>query len=147
MSYRTSTSFYIAEEQTHCVEVKAWSTFDSFQQVPRWQWNVYAHLYETHAWFDKPEILSGNLPLHYGASYSVRKIIEPVLGVQRDWEKRHETITFGSDYGHYTDSENHQSPTEGIPYYVLTDALELVTWLQERATADKPKEVTDVHRD
>lgn len=131
--YKFTVEFMISREQTHTVTIKAWSSDGMRQGETQWHWNVYGHVFETHPWFDKPEVLQTHMPLHYGASLSERRITEPALGLTRDWEKRYNTLVFGSDYNHYTDPENMQSPLEGIPYRVRTDALELAEWLKERA--------------
>lgn len=133
--YPFNVSFWIAKEPTHTVEVRAWCSKGT-DGSESWNWNVYGHVFEAHAWFDKPEILKTNMPLHYGASLEQLKIIRPALGIQYDWQKEHKTYTFGSDYSHYTDTENHPSPFEGVPYYVKRDALELAEWLQERAVKE-----------
>lgn len=131
--YPITMSFWIDKQQTHSVEVKSWSCAGMREGEIQWHWNVYAYIYETHPWFDKPEVLQTNLPLHYGASCSDLTITKPALGFKYDWQKEHHTFKFGSDYNHYTDPENQQSPLEGIPYYVERDALELVEWLKDRA--------------
>lgn len=131
--YQFAVEFKIVQTATHFVEVKAWSSKE-LDGDNKWHWNVYAYVYETHPWFCNPDVLQSNLPLHYGSSLSQLVSIKPALGIRYDWEKETRTLKFGSDYNHCTDSEHHQSPLEGIPYYVERDALELAVWLEERAS-------------
>lgn len=122
--------FYIAREKTFCVTVKGWNTtgfngMDFENPVEKFNWNVYASIYEGHPLFNGSESDFHSLPFHGGCTYD--KIIKtsPSQGIKYDFEKETTTLKLGSDYAHLGDYENHQSPIDGIPYYIERDAKAL----------------------
>lgn len=100
-----SVSFWAKKTSTYSVEVRAW--FDS----TKWNWNVYAHVFNNHALYEDNEALR-NLPFHGGCTFDQLKTIKP-LEIKYDWQKEREGKTLGCDYSHiYDDYENHPSPFE-----------------------------------
>ena len=129
--YPFAVSFWIVREKTHTVEVKAWAS-KGLSGEDVWRWNVYGHVFDAHPFFATPESLKG-MPLHWGATFDQFKTERPAFGIEYDWQKEHQTYTFGSDYAHYNDPEDWQSPLKGIPWQIEKDALELAEWLSDTA--------------
>jgi hypothetical protein len=134
--YPMAVSFWIAREKTHSVEVKSWAS-KNLDGTNKWNWNVYGHVFEGHRMFATPEFLQG-MPLHWGATFDEFKLTGPALGIKYDWQKERESYTFGSDYMHYQDPEDWQSPLDGIPWQIEKDALELADWLAESTQEPTP---------
>lgn len=123
MKYNTSVSFWIAREKTHCVEVKAWYCDD------KWMWNIYAHVFESHPFFNDHDKLLG-LPFNCDCTFDRTKTEEPLNGVERGWERKTISKVVGSDYAHiYDDYDNHPAPFENkdgeVPHPFLGDAEQL----------------------
>jgi hypothetical protein len=132
--YRFSVSFWVAREKTHSVEVKSWAS-KGLHGEDVWHWNVYGHVFDNHPLFATPERLEG-MPLHWGATFDEFRTTSPAFGIKYDWQKENKAYTFGSDYSHYQDPEDWQSPLEGIPYLVEQDALDLAAWLADNAACE-----------
>ena len=95
------------------------------------RWNVYAHIFDTHRLFDKPETVM-NAPFHGGCNYEQKITFTPALGLRYDWQKEHTTYKFGCDYAHLYDSRFEEyDGKDGVPYEIQNDAKELVEWLKE----------------
>lgn len=111
-------SFYVEKAQAFTIQVKA------FRSYQFWRWNIYAHVFENHPKFDDDEFLLTMMP-NGGCTYDAIIVSSPVKGIQYDWQKALKKKVIGSDYTHDWDRKKHQSPLEGIPYYVENDAKKL----------------------
>jgi hypothetical protein len=129
--YPFTVCFWVVREKTHTVEVRAWARKNS-KGEDVWGWNVYGHVFEDHPMFATPDRLN-NMPLHWGATFDEFSTKAPAFGIKNDWQKERKSYTFGSDYMHYQDPEDWQSPLEGIPCQIERDALELAEWLKPEA--------------
>lgn len=128
MSYHTSTSYFVAIEKTHSVEVKAWTYSDT-----EWAWNVYAHVFEDHPLYGDKDALM-DAPLHGGCTFDREKVEQPIGGPKYDFERITKSMVIGSDYRHLgsPDYSSH-APELGIPWMVEKDAIELAEWLKNKS--------------
>jgi hypothetical protein len=137
------TEFTVHEGQDYWVTVKAWPSarYDNRMQKTegdRWNWNVYAHFNEKHKLFDNPKRCKSELYFNCGCTFDELKTIEPSDGIIYDWQKVCRIRTYGSDYAHiYDNYDNHPSPAEGIPSYVLSDTQSLIAQLERITSEDK----------
>ena len=117
---RCGIEWWIKREKAFSVSAKAWL------DEGRWNWNVYAYIFDSHPLFSKPG-LAKELPLHCGCTYDAMKSETPAEGIEYDWQKTKQTLVVGSDYNHiYDDYDHHPSGFDGVPSYVLSDANALV---------------------
>lgn len=120
---KATVEFWIAREKTYTVSAKAWHDGN------RWNWNVYAYVFENHPLFDNNDALL-DLPLHCGCTFDQIRANQP-FEIKYDHQRVKTTKIVGSDYAHYGDDyDNHPSPFDEIPYYVERDAKELAAALE-----------------
>ena len=125
--------FYIAREGSFTVSAKAWwqKPTRGEEHKTGWNWNVYAYVFDKHPMFKDDEKLK-DLPLHGGCTFDELVIQQP-LEIKYDFQSIKTKKVVGSDYSHlYDDHNNHESPFDGIPCYVLRDAEELVKALMPK---------------
>tara|TARA_R110002095_G_scaffold210499_1_gene197784 strand:+ start:650 stop:1054 length:405 start_codon:yes stop_codon:yes gene_type:complete len=123
--FKAMVEFNIAVKKTFSVTIKA------FQSLDKWNWNVYANIFESNELFNDLDN-AFNLPFHGGCTYDQIKTLTPARGIQYSWQKEEKTLVLGSDYAHLHDNhDNHPSPFDRIPYEVLKDAKELVDALNQ----------------
>jgi len=127
--------YTIKQADNFNVQAVGWNTlgfrFGSNEMFEKWNWNVYAHIFEDHPLFNDVESAL-NLPFHWGATYDQIITHEPARGIQYDFQKVTKCLKVGSDYSHCDDPEDgHQSAFEGVPNYVRSDAEALVKALEE----------------
>ena len=134
------TEFTLYECADFYVTVKAWPSARFGRDMnkvdgDKWNWNVYAHITEKHPLFNEPERCKQELYFHCGCTFDQLKTIEPSNGIKYDFQKITKVRTYGSDYSHaYDNYDNHASPADGIPSYVLADAETLVSQLKDLTT-------------
>ncbi len=122
---KATVEFKIATEKTFSVTIKAWQLTD------KWNWNVYANIFENNDLFNNLDD-AFQLPFSGGCTYDEVKTFTPARGIQWDWQKETKTLVLGSDYAHIHDNyDNHSSPFDRIPCEVLRDAKELVEALNQ----------------
>ncbi len=122
--FKATVEFKIAVEKTFSVTIKAWQLTD------KWNYNVYANIFEKHDLFNDVD-KAMMLPFNGGCSYDEIKTFTPARGIQYDWQKESKVLVLGSDYNHLHDNyDNHSSPFDRIPHEVLRDAKELVEALK-----------------
>lgn len=123
--FKAVVEFRIAREKTFSVVVKAW------QMDNKWQWNVYANIFDNHELFNNPE-KAYELPFHGGCTFD--QLIEHKNSNCTKYSCDDSScLKLGSDYMHLNDNyDNHSSPFESIPYNILRDAKELVAALKEQ---------------
>lgn len=118
--FKAMVEFKIAVEKTFSVTIKAWQCMD------KWNYNVYANIFEKHELFNDVSKAIG-LPFNGGCTYDEIKTTIPSQGIKYDWQRETKTLVVGSDYNHIHDNcDNHSSPFDRIPHEVLRDAKELV---------------------
>ena len=124
--YQAIVEFRIAIGKNFSVTIRAW------QMDRKWQWNVYANIFETHKLFNDPKSAIDKLPFHGGCTYDKIKEEGPTGGNKYDKSESYKTLVLGSDYMHLHDNyDNWSSPLEMIPYSILLDAKELATELEK----------------
>lgn len=117
--FKAIVEFRFSTEETFSVTIKAWPSLD------KWNWNVYANIFESHPLFNNVD-KAISLPFNGGCTYDEIKTHTPARGIQYDWQKESKTLIVGSDYAHiHDDYDNHPSPLDYIPQKVLRDAKEL----------------------
>ena len=103
MENRMSVTYWVKREKTFAVEVKAWYCGS------RWNWCVYAHIFESHPKFNDEDLTS--FPMHGGVTFDEVKTTQPINGVKYHHQKVTTTKTIGCDFAHtWDDYENHPSP-------------------------------------
>ena len=128
--------FTIERNKDFSVTVEGWNDVgfrncDFETPLEKWNWNVYAHIYESHPLFNKV-YLALELPFHCGATYDQIITHEPAQGIKYDHQKVTKYLKIGSDYAHCDDDyENHPSAFDGIPYFIESDANNLVKSLED----------------
>jgi len=127
--YNTKVEFKIKQGKTFLVTAVGW------QYNEKWNWNIYASIFEAHPLFDDVENAK-QLPFNCGCTLD-KIITDSPTGNQSDWydfEKEYKTLKLGSDYSHiYDDYDNHPSPFDGLPGFIERDALELVEALEKQS--------------
>ena len=123
--YKCTREWWIATEKTFSVSVVAWERgYDDL-----YGWNVYAYVFKDHPYYEDNDWLK-NLPFHGGCTLD-QIITKQPFNIEYDFQSVQESKKVGSDYMHLYDVTIEQhSPENGIPYSVLTDALELVESLK-----------------
>ena len=126
-----TTEFYIAREKTFCVTVKGWNSIgfngcDFDNPVEKFNWNVYALIYDNHPLFKTPKAAIESLPFHGGCTYDKLIVTSQSTGNEYDESEDSLTLKLGSDYAHlHDDYDGHQSPADGIPHHIERDAKAL----------------------
>jgi len=122
--FKAVIEFRIARNKDFSVVVKAW------QHDSKWQWNVYANIFETHELFNDPVKAFDTLPFHGGCTFD--QLVEHNNSNCTKYSREDtKCLKLGSDYMHLHDNyDNHSSPFESIPYNILSDANELVEALK-----------------
>lgn len=133
MKFNPSVEWKLKQHKTFSVTANAWMSGD------KWNWNVYALIYESHPLFNEPGYAIQNLPFHGGCTFD--KVITFAQSGGNEYDKRDpvKTLKLGSDYAHLNDDyDNHPSGFDGIPYNIERDAQELFdTLLAELDKAGK----------
>lgn len=112
--------FKVKIAKTFSVTIKAWV------YSGKWNWNVYANIFESHELFNDPKKAYESLPFNGGCTYD-RLVSYTPSGADTYNDRSSKTLTLGSDYAHiHDDYDNHPSPFESIPYKVMNDVNELV---------------------
>jgi hypothetical protein len=118
--------YKLKQTKQFSVTAKAWLSGD------KWQWNVYAFIYESHPLFSNPEAAINNLPHHCGCTFDKLVTTAPSGGNEYDSSKAVTTLKVGSDYAHlYDDHDNHPSGFDGIPNFIERDMLEMIAALEK----------------
>jgi len=124
--YNCVYEFYIARESSFAVTAKSFSYGDC-----KWNWNVYAYIFDNHPLYNDVQ-KAMELPFNCGVTYDKIRKTSPAQGIRYDFEEETNTLILGSDYAHiYDDYDNHPSPSKGVPVYVESDALHLVSALKK----------------
>ena len=120
--FGATVEFKVASGDGFTVTVKAWQAMD------KWQYNVYANIFESHALFSDTD-KAKSLPFNGGCTYDAIKTTTPTV-IECEWQKETKTLVVGSDYAHIHDNyDGHSSPFDAIPREVLEDAKELAAEL------------------
>jgi hypothetical protein len=133
--------FTIEQNKDFSVTVEGWNDVgfrngDYENLIEKWNWNVYAHIYESHPFFNDVDSAL-ELPLHWGATYDQIITHEPAQGIKYDLQKITKCLKVGSDYAHCDDDyDNHPSAFDGVPFLIDSDAKRLVKALEKALEKD-----------
>ena len=126
---RISTSFRFEAGKGADVEAKAWTNHNN-----EWQWNVYAHINETHPIYgDHDKIM--DLPVYKGVTFDEIRTTGPMGGLEYDWQKIHSIKTIGCDFQHL-DDERLPRPSpfvcgEKLPAHIMICVQDLIEALNK----------------
>ena len=127
MEYNKSVEFTIKRHKMFSVTAKGW------QQCDKWNWNVYAHVFDNNELINDPERVM-SMTFNGGATFDQMITTIPAQGIKYDFQRESKKLTVGSDYAHiHDDYDNHPSPDDGVPGYVLRDALDLAEQLEAQS--------------
>jgi hypothetical protein len=122
MSDFNKSESWVKRGEGFTVEVKHWELSQGHN------WSVYAHIFEKHPIFNNLDA-QRELPLHCGHSKWEKKTFEDV--VVREWSKKTQTISIGSDYQHIYDDRFQAYSTKEEAWEVFRDAEKLFRELTE----------------
>lgn len=129
--------FYIERGKDFCVIIKGWNRIgfndgDLENPVEKFNWNVYACIFESHPLFSDVERAMDVLPFSGGVTYDKLISTSPTGGNKYDKKEASSILKLGSDYGHsWDDYDSHQSPKDGVPSHIMNDANNLVEKLKQ----------------
>jgi len=131
-----ATEWTVYRDKTFTVTVRCWNREMPEGWDEKWNWNVYANIFEEHPCFGEVERLVETLHMHGGCTYEKLHTIDEARGNRYEWQRSSKMLKIGSDYVHYGDDYFESSrPSDGIPYDVQEDCKILVAQLKNMVHA------------